>query len=36
VDEARARHGRLTINRYNPEAWRNEDIQRWLETEVCR
>ncbi len=36
MDEARASHGRLTVNRYNPQAYRNDDIQRWLETEVCR
>jgi len=36
MDEARGSHGRLTVNRYNPQAFRNDDIQRWLETEVCR
>jgi len=36
VDEARGAHGRLTVNKYSSQAFQNDDIFRWLETEVCR
>ncbi len=36
IDQARSAHGRLTVNKYSSLAYQNDDIFRWLETEVCR
>lgn len=35
VDGAGSFYGRLTVNNYHPQIYRDSDLQEWLENEVC-